>query len=180
MSVYYNSINKERIKFLKTAKETNGYYSEIEVKLAPGGGNPVHFHKRFTEHFYAINGELGLHYNGREIILEEGAEFAVSPMNDHRFYNPNGTKSIIFKTKIIPGNTDFENFLKTQFGLVNDSKTFGKLQIPKNAFYLAVLLKWGDIQSDTLAYKLGKPFINVGFKFAQLLGLEEKLKEKYC
>ena len=180
MSVYYNSINNEQIKFLKTAKETNGSYSEIEVELAPGGGNPIHFHKRFTEHFFTVKGKLGLHYNGEKIILEEEADFAVLPMNNHRFYNPSNTKTIIFKTKIIPGNTDFENFLKTQVGLVNDGKTFGKLQIPKNPFYLAVLLRWGDTQSDTLAYKLGKPFINIGFKFAQLLGLEDKLKEKYC
>ncbi|WP_010177995.1 cupin domain-containing protein [Aquimarina agarilytica] len=177
----YNPINKESIHIVKSAKdcgENEGI--EIEVTLAPKGGNPIHFHTKFTEHFYALKGVLGLHFDGTEIQLNPAEDFAVRPTINHRFYNPSKTDVIKFKVIITPPIESFEWFLKAQFGLVNDAKVFSSLQVPKNPLHLLVLLQWGDTQSNTLLYQLGKPFLKLGYQFAKSLGVEQKLKDRYC
>lgn len=60
--VYLNPITKEKASILKTSAQTQGAYTLIEVELQPDGGNPIHFHKRFTEDFYPLQGTLGVHY----------------------------------------------------------------------------------------------------------------------
>ncbi len=178
MKKIYNPINKESICFYKSA--TDSEYIELEVTLGPKGGNPIHFHRKFTEHFFASKGVLGLHFNGKEVCLKPEEDFAVQPMINHRFYNPSVTDFITFKVVITPAIKGFEWFLKAQFGLVNDGKVFSKLQLPKNPFYLLVLLEWGDTQVDTTLYRLGKPFLKLGYHLAKHLGVERRLKEKYC
>ncbi len=182
MEKLYNPINKESISILKSATDVNQSTNtiELEVTLGPNGGNPIHFHTKFTEHFFAVKGILGLHFDGNEMRLNPSQDFAVKPYINHRFYNPSTTNFITFKVIITPAVESFEWFLKAQFGLVNDKKVFSKLQLPKNIFHLLVLLKWGDTQVETIFYKLGKPFLKLGYFLAKKLGVESRLKERYC
>ena len=56
----YNPLQRDRVTFLKTAAETSGELMLVEVELAPGGGNPPHYHTSFSERFTPIVGELSV------------------------------------------------------------------------------------------------------------------------
>ena len=44
----YNPVQKDYATFLETSAETNGLRTLIEIELAPGGGNLVHYHKALS------------------------------------------------------------------------------------------------------------------------------------
>ncbi len=176
--IYLNPITKEKATILKTSQETNGAYTLIEVELQPDGGNPIHYHKRFTEHFFPKQGPLGVHYKGQEIMLKPGEDFKVPILDRHRFYNPTD-HTIIFQARLEPGQPGFERFMAVLFGLVRDGKTFSSNQIPFNPLYAALLLKWGDTQVDSFAFKILSPLINLAEVIAKWLGIDKKLEKRY-
>ena len=55
-----NPIFNDVVTFLQTAEESGGKISEAEITLMPGGGNPLHYHKTYSETFTAMDGDLGL------------------------------------------------------------------------------------------------------------------------
>lgn len=176
--IYLNPITKEKATILKTSQETGGAFTLIEVELQPDGGNPIHYHKRFTEHFFPKKGSLGVHYKGQELLLKPGEDFKV-PINDlHRFYNPTD-HAIIFQARLEPGQPGFEKFMAVLFGLVRDGKTFSSNQIPYNPFYAALLLKWGDTHVDSLAFKVMTPLIKMAVGIAEILGIDKQLESRY-
>jgi mannose-6-phosphate isomerase-like protein (cupin superfamily) len=176
--VYLNPITQEKATILKTSEQTNGAYTLIEVELQPGGGNPIHFHEQFTEHFFPQEGVLGVHYLGKEIFLKPDEDFKVPLLDVHRFYNPND-QPIIFRAKLEPGQPGFENFMAVLFGLVRDGKTFSKNQIPYNPFHAFLLFEWGDTQVDHFLFRLFRPLISILVTLSRKLGYEKRLLEKY-
>ena len=54
----YNPLQKDTVTFLKTAADTNGEYTLVEVELADGGGVGLHYHKTYAEAFECIEGEV--------------------------------------------------------------------------------------------------------------------------
>ncbi|WP_228547317.1 cupin domain-containing protein [Nonlabens antarcticus] len=176
--IYKNPITKEKATLLETSHGTGGKYTYIEVELQPEGGNPIHYHNKFTEEFEPVTGVLGVHYLGKELQLEPGRKFKVPVGDNHRFYNP-GQTAIIFRARLEPGQPGFENFMAALFGLVSAGKTFGANQIPLNPIYAVILLKWGDTQVDTLFFKLFLPVLNVVYSLSRKLGYEKKLLQKY-
>ena len=60
MEIIENPVIGEKIVFLTTSKKSNGAKSLMEVYLGPKGGNPLHYHKRFSETFKVIEGELNV------------------------------------------------------------------------------------------------------------------------
>ena len=47
----YNPIQKDPVTFLKTAGETGGEYTLVEVELSSKGGVGLHYHKTYSEKF---------------------------------------------------------------------------------------------------------------------------------
>lgn len=176
---YHNPINGEYTKILESSADTNGAYTHFEVSLTPGGGNPVHFHTRFTEEFIAVKGILGLKSGRETLYLKPGESAVVPPLKHHRFFN-SGDEVIIFRVKLTNGQPDFENFLKAMFGLVNDGKTITKNQIPKNIYDIAVMYKWGDTHLANPVFKLFSPLAGWLYRLAVKKGTERKLLSKYC
>src|SRR5690606_2117017 len=109
----------EYTKILESAADTNGEYSHLEVCLKPGGGNPPHYHKKFTEEFFAVKGLLGLQYEKEDLHLQPGENRLVPIGTVHRFFNDTD-EEIIFRIILRKGQPGFENFIKSLFGLVND------------------------------------------------------------
>jgi quercetin dioxygenase-like cupin family protein len=177
-TTYLNPITREKATLLETSRSTDGKSTYIQVELQPGGGNPVHYHKRFTEEFEPIHGTLGVHYLGKELRLKPGDTFKVPVMDNHRFYNP-GDAPIVFRARLEPGTPGFENFMAALFGLVSDGKTFGSNQIPYNPFYAVILLKWGDTQVDSLLFRLLSPLMEMVYSLSRKLGYEKKLLQTY-
>ena len=138
----------------------------------------MHFHYNFTEEFEAVEGVLCLIADGKKIQLKPAEKLTVAPRISHKFYNPS-EETIIFRVKLFPGQPDFENFIKTVFGLVNDGKTW-KNQIPKNPLQAAVVFKWGDTHLANYLFRKGEPLLNKLYEKAVKNGIEAELKNKYC
>lgn len=175
---YYNPINGEYTRILESSEDTNGAFSLLEVNLMPGGGNPVHYHTRFTENFFAVKGRLGLRYDKDIVYLEPGQSRLVPIGVEHRFFNDTD-EPIIFRIILRSGQPGFENFIKGLFGLVNDGKTT-KNMVPKNPYYAVILLKWGDTHLKNAFFYLFTPFALIAYYLAVKLGREKKLLDKYC
>lgn len=175
---YFNPVNGEYTTILESSAETNGEYTHFEVSLTPGGGNPIHYHTKFTEEFTAVKGRLGLYYHNSNIYLEPGESRLVTVGVHHRFFNDND-EDIIFRVVLRKGQPNFEKFLVVMFGLVNDGKTITKNQIPKNILTLAIMYGWGDTHLINPLIRLLAPVINTIAKLGKKLGIEKGLIDKY-
>lgn len=176
---YYNPINGETTTLLTTAEDSDGTLTQFEVSLTPGGGNPLHYHKGFTEEFTAVKGKLGLQLGRKELYLSPGETAIVPPYTHHRFYN-NTSEAIIFRVNLTPAQPGFENFLKAMFGLVNDGGTITKNQIPKNIYHTAIMYHWGDTHFSNPLARVIAPLFGLLYKRAIKKGVEQQLLEKYC
>lgn len=176
---YHNPINGEYTKILESAAETGGAHTLFEVSLTPGGGNPVHYHTKFTEEFTAVKGLLGLQKGKAKVHLNPGESLLVPKLAHHRFFNDTA-ETIVFRVKLTPGQPTFENFLKAMFGLVNEGKTITKNQIPKNILHTAVMYHWGDTHLANPLVKLAAPLLDMLYKRAVSKGIEQQLFDKFC
>jgi len=176
---YHNPINGETTTILESSAQTNGAYTFFEVTLNAGGGNPLHYHKSFTEEFFAVSGTLGLQ-KGKQVIYLQPGESALVPVGFyHRFFNDTHAP-ITFRVKLTKGQPNFENFLKAMFGLVNDGQTITKNQIPKNIYHIAAMFVWGDTHLTNLFFRMFAPLVTMFYKRAVKLGIEKDLLDRYC
>lgn len=173
-----NPIIKDVVTFLQTAEESSGKITEAEITLMPGGGNPLHYHKTYSETFTPIDGKVGLKLGRRGTkILSMGETHTVEPMSLHKFFNPTD-KEIKFNVKLRPGHTGFENSLRILYGLAADGLTDNKT-IPKSLKHTAIIVCMSDMNVPgilTLMYPLLKRISNK----AKKNGEEQKLIDKYC
>jgi len=173
-----NPVIKDSVTFLQTAEETNGKVSEANITLMPGGGNPLHYHKTYSETFTAVDGDLGLKLGRRDTkILSVGESYTVEPMSLHSFFNPTD-KEIKFNVKLRPGHTGFENSLRILYGMAAEGLTDNK-SIPKSLKHTAIIVCMSDMNVPgllTLLYPLLKRISNK----AKKNGEEQKLIDKYC
>jgi quercetin dioxygenase-like cupin family protein len=173
-----NPIIKDIVTFLQTAEESGGKITEAEITLMPGGGNPLHYHKTYSETFTAIDGEVGLNLGRRDTkILRVGESHTVEPKSLHRFFNPTD-KEIKFNIKLKPGHTGFENSLRILYGLAADGLTDNK-SIPKSLKHTAIIVCISDMNIPgmlTFLYPLLKRISNK----AKKNGEEQMLIDKYC
>jgi quercetin dioxygenase-like cupin family protein len=173
-----NPIIKDTATFLKTAGETNGELTEIEITLMPGGGNPLHYHKTYSETFTAIDGDLGVKLaKGKTKILEPGESYTVKPMELHGFFNPID-KEIKFNVKINPGHTGFENSIRIIYGLAGDGLTDNN-SIPKSIKNTAIIAYMSDMSLPGI-FTLIFPLLKFIAKRAKANGEEKMLIDKYC
>lgn len=176
---YYNPVNGEYTTILETSNETGGEYTHFEVSLTPGGGNPIHYHTKFTEEFTAVKGRLGLYYKYSNVYLNPGESCLVPVGVRHRFFNATD-EDIVFRVKLRKGQPGFEKFLVVMFGLVNDGKTVTKNQVPVNPLHTAVMYVWGDTHLSNPLIKFIAPVITIIYKIAKWFSVDKKLEKKYC
>jgi quercetin dioxygenase-like cupin family protein len=173
-----NPIIKDTVTFLQTSEESGGKITEAEITLMPKGGNPLHYHKTYSETFTAIDGDLGLKLGKKKTrILRSGETYTVEPMSQHSFFNPTD-KEIKFNVKLTPGHTGFENSLRIIYGLAADGLTNNK-SIPKSLKHTSIIVCMSDMNIPgllTLMYPVLKRIANK----AKTNGEEQKLIDKYC
>lgn len=175
--VFYNPKVKDKVTVLKTADETRGEYTLVEVELAPGGGTPKHYHTTFDETFIPIEGTVGIDVGKKKFLLK-GTEIATAKRNEiHRFYNP-GNTNIRFQVRISPAENRFLESLCIGYGLADDGKTNDK-GIPKKIDHLAVLMEHADSRF-TGFLALVEPFILRRAKKARKKGVLNDLIRQYC
>jgi quercetin dioxygenase-like cupin family protein len=174
--VFENPLIRDKVTLIKSAQETNGAYTLVEVELEAGGGNNLHYHTSFTEEFTAIEGILSIGLTNRQLHLKPG-EKAVAGINQvHRFYNA-GTTPIRFEVKLVPGSVNFEKGVAIAYGLASDGLT-NKKGIPKKMDHLAVIL---DLTNTRLTgfIVLIQYFLLRRAKKARQKGVLKALENKY-
>jgi mannose-6-phosphate isomerase-like protein (cupin superfamily) len=170
-----NPLIGDRVTFLPGV---DGEYEHVEVYLAPGGGNGLHYHTTYVEEFQAVQGNLHLEVDGEIVILQPG-EKAEAPIRSlHRFFNPSESEAIIFHTKIIPAR-NFENMLRIAYGLANDGKVTNK-GVPKSVLDMAVLFHLGESYMPGIPISIQKGIFSSLYNLAKLTGTEKRLLQQYC
>lgn len=173
---YENPDIGDKVALLAISEETNGEYSLGQVDLIPGGGNPPHHHKQFSETFTAVKGQLSVLVGNEWKTLQEGQSFTVTPGTQHCFRN-NTKENIVFNVKVTPGHQGFEDSIRLFYGLAADGQT-DKTGKPKKLAHQAIMIFLGDINfSGALA--LLRPILKWAYRKAQKSGLEKQLIDKY-
>ncbi|MEN0077067.1 MAG: cupin domain-containing protein [Paracraurococcus sp.] len=74
--------------FLATAGTTEGAFSLVECRTAPGEGSPPHLQRRDIEAFYVLDGRYEFTLGGEQRTAGPGAFVLVPKDVPHRFRNP--------------------------------------------------------------------------------------------
>src|SRR5688572_12807823 len=176
MDKIVNPVIGEEIIFLTTSKQSNGAKTIMEVTIGPKGGNPLHYHTRFSESFNVLEGELSVQVGTERMKLKPGDK-ATAPMNtNHRFYNTSG-KPVRFTVELNPASEGFENVLRIAFGLAQDGKA-GPNGMPKSLVHNGILMNMGDGYFVGLFSVLAKVFKYFG-NSDKARRIEKELLEKY-
>ena len=174
----FNPVLKDTVVFVRTAAETNGAVSELEITLMPGGGNPLHYHTSYTETFTALTGTLGLELkNKRQLLLAPGEAYVVKKGEVHRFFN-HGDAPITFRNEVHPGHEGFENALRILYGLAADG-LYGTKGVPQSLTRLAVCGIMSDMRLPGLL-SLATPLLRLLAARARKQGTEQQLLDRYC
>lgn len=172
----YNPIQKDYVTFLKTAADTNGEYTLVEVELANGGGVGLHYHKTYSEKFDCLEGEVQIGIGKGIFPLRAGESATAYPNVNHLFRNRSGA-ACKFKVEIRPASVGFEQSLQIAYGLANDGlcKPNG---FPKDKLTLAWLF---DISESNLPgwMSIFEFILRKQSKKAQQKGIDKMLIEKY-
>ena len=172
----YNPVQKDQVTFLKTADETNGEYTLVEVELAPKGGVGLHYHKTYSEKFDCLEGELKVQLGKTIHTLAGGATATAEPNVNHRFFNQSDNVCK-FRVELRPASKGFERSLQIGYGLARDGET-RKNGFPKDKYALAWLF---DISESNLPgwMSLIEGLLRRQAKTAVKRGLDRQLIEKY-
>lgn len=167
----------DSLTFIRTSDETGGELTEAEIELAPGGGNPRHYHGSYSERFEVLDGSLEVEIGDEKRTLSVGEQALVPPRTRHRFSNPTD-RPVRFRVDLRPGDTRAEQGFRILYGLAVDGRT-NEAGIPKNPSDLAVVSALTDM---TAAGPLA--LMNPLFRFlasrARKSGLERRLIDRYC
>ena len=172
----YNPVQRDYVTFLKTAEETNGERTLVEVELAPKGGVGLHFHKTYSEKFDCLDGELKVQAGKAIHTLLKGQSLTAYPNINHRFFNTSD-QMCKFLVELRPASRGFEQSLQVGYGLARDGQTNDK-GFPKNRLALAWLF---EISESNLPgwMSIFEFILRRQAKKAKALGLDMELIQKY-
>lgn len=173
-----NPIIKDRATFIETAAESFGKRTFIEVELAPGGENGLHYHKNFAETFTVVEGLLGVQVGKQNLHLQVGESATVQAGEMHRFFNVSHSERVIFTVELAPGHVGFERCLQVVYGLAADGRVT-KDGMPKSIYHLALILEWGDTRIPGFWGLLQPLFVWLA-KRAEKKGIAKELIDEYC
>jgi len=128
--------------FVKYAHEAGSTDTVVEIDLRPGGGNGLHYHRSFDEHFECLEGELGIQVGKKVLTLQPGEKATARRNELHRFFNPTD-KPIRFRVTLNPGSPGFEQTIKIAYGLASDGLTNAS-GVPKKFWQMGVVVDLSD------------------------------------
>ncbi len=144
-----NSITGQGIRFLQTAKDTNGELLEMEATFNAHSKEPLaHYHPYQIEDFTILSGELTVRIDGDIIVMKQGETLHIPSHKVHAMWNSSGSKAVV-NWKVQPA-MDTENLLETATGLANEGKT-NKDGAPNILQVALIANKYADV------YRLSKP-----------------------
>jgi quercetin dioxygenase-like cupin family protein len=98
-------------RFLITGEETGGDYFVMEAVVPPGGGPPLHIHRREAESFFVVEGVCDFHLDGTLVTMGPGGYVNVPRDTVHRFHNSSDALTRLILTFTPDGIEHF--FLET-------------------------------------------------------------------
>jgi quercetin dioxygenase-like cupin family protein len=109
------------VKFLQTAKDTNGKLVEMEASYRPYSKEPPsHYHPYQEEDFIIVKGQMTVRIEGKILLLNQGDTLHIPANTVHSMWN-NSAGTSITKWKVQPA-LDTECFFETTCGLASDKK----------------------------------------------------------
>jgi quercetin dioxygenase-like cupin family protein len=104
-----NPAARMRLRFLRTAADTNGELVEMEATYQPGSVEPLeHFHPRQEEHFEIASGEMRARIEGEERTLSAGDELDIPQGTVHAMWNEgDGEARVVWQTRPALRTEDF-------------------------------------------------------------------------
>ena len=158
-----NPVTGERLRFLKTSRDTGGESVVVEVTVQPDGFvAAAHVHPFQTEHFEILEGTVGFKLGREKVELGSGESVVVEPGTPHKFWNAGSTPAR-FVTTVRPA-LQFERLIETMFSLAADGKTNKKgmpnplrLAVIANEHFDDVRLPFPPAFLQRMALALGAP-----------------------
>ena len=141
--VIVNPIQRDHVTFVTTARESGGAFTRMETLLAAGGGNPPHRHRRHSEWFTCVEGEVAITLGRHAVALAPGQSATAAPGVRHRFHNPTAAPCR-FLVEVKPGDPDFEDALRMVYGLARDGRT-NRLGMPRRPDHAIAVTTLGDV-----------------------------------
>lgn len=173
----YNPVQKDAATFLVTTEESGGERTLLEVELAPGGGNSLHIHTDFAEHFQVLEGELVVQLGEQEHVLGPGDTATAPPRTLHRFYSRSSAPTR-FRVELRPGHAGFERALRIVYGMAEAGVLTEKRTRPR-LDHLALLVEMGGtLPAGPWAMML--PLLRLIARRARRRGVEAELIARYC
>jgi len=173
----YNPVQKDAVTFVQTSEETNGVCSVLDIEVAPGGGNTLHYHTSFAEHFTVVSGEFGVQIGKEQFNLKPGQSAVVPVMALHRWYNI-GQEAALVRVELRPGSSGFERSIQIAYGLASDG-FMNKQGLPKSLVHMALLVDLSDTNVPGV-FSVIAPLLRMIAKHARRNGIERNLIERYC
>lgn len=91
-----NSKTGQQIKFIQTAKDTDGKLLEMESTFAPHSKEPPpHYHPIQKEDFKVIKGKITVKINGKQKILKQGECIDIPANTVHSMWNASEETTIV-------------------------------------------------------------------------------------
>jgi len=120
--VISNPGNGMQLRFIQTARATDGALLEMEATYQPQSTEPpMHFHPSQAEDFLILDGEMMLRMNGATRILKAGDRLHIPARTPHAMWN-NGPAIAVTNWQVRPA-LNMEHFFETTIGLAADGKT---------------------------------------------------------
>ncbi len=135
----------QRMKFLKTGRDTNGELLRIECFNSPSGvKEPEHIHPFQENRFEIISGSLKFCIAGQERSAEPGDFISIPPKIPHFFWN--GSNQEAHYIQEFRPALHSEQFFETLFGLAREGKL--NEQGTANLFQMSVIIPtfWNEIR----------------------------------
>ncbi|WP_461084172.1 cupin domain-containing protein [Spirosoma flavus] len=119
--IIQNPKTGQRLRFIRTSKDTNGQLLEMESLYRAHSTEPVpHYHPNQTEDFTVLAGELTVRMDGQTSVLRPGDTLHVPENTVHSMWNASDADTVV-NWQVRPAlNT--EAFFETTFGLAADGK----------------------------------------------------------
>ncbi|RFS22571.1 hypothetical protein DVR12_12270 [Chitinophaga silvatica] len=173
-----NPLIKNQVTFIRTARETAGAFTEIEIVLSPGASTLFYYPKFFTETFTILGGELHIEMAGKQpIILYSGTNFKIPPQQLHRFYNP-ASVAVTFRITVAPGAPGLENALRIICGLVGERLDRG-IDAKAGIIPIAIVSQMSGLYfPGTL--RLLPSILQLLAKIGKHRGIDKELRTRYC
>jgi quercetin dioxygenase-like cupin family protein len=117
-----NRVTGERVLVLVGTGDGHGDRLTFVLRVSPGGRLVrEHFHPAIEERFRLLKGRLRARLDGREDVLDPGADVTIAPGVVHDWWNDGEDEAEVL-VDVRPGRR-FELMASTLFGLANDGRT---------------------------------------------------------